>query len=476
MATDEETGGGTDTRPGRPLLTVQESVPASQRQHPVHRLAGRLLEVLDELGGASVLGMSPAEAGEATVELTLAVSRLSALKLSTLAQADHTDVAASVDATSTAAWLRTRLPVTASAAARDVRMAAALNADRHAPTAAALTSGAVLPDQAAVIVEAVDALPTCLTDDERRKAEDHLLGEAGRHDARALAVLGRHLLEVVDPDLAEAELARRLEAEEEAALRATSFVMSADGHGRTSGRFVVPDAVGAMLRTQLQALANPHRPDPIARLAEDGTKRPGAVVLGDAFVAYVERYPTDRLPETGGVAATVVVTVPMATLEERLGHGRLLGSPGTLLSPAAARRLACTAGIVPAVLGSDGQVLDQGRRARTATKAQRLALTVQQGGVCGIEHCGAPAAWCDAHHWRGRWVDGADRPRRPRAGLRASPHARSPAGASARADRGRSVPDRPPRGANPPRPAAGFPSPAVTARGRSAAAVRCRAW
>jgi hypothetical protein len=265
----------------------------------------------------------------------------------------------------------------------------------------------VLPDQAAVVVEAVDALPGSLTDDERRKAEEHLLGEARHHDAKALAVLGRHLLEVIDPELADAELARRLEAEEAVAARTTSFAMTSDGRGRTSGRFVVPDAVGAMLRGHLQALANPHRPDPIARVQADGSPRPRPVVLGDAFVAYVERYPVDRLPETGGVSATVVVTMPLETLEGRLGPGRALGSPGTLLSPAAARRLACTAGVVPAVLGTQGQVLDQGRRARTATKAQRLALTVQQDGVCAIERCDAPAAWCDAHHWRGRWADGA---------------------------------------------------------------------
>jgi hypothetical protein len=351
--------------------------------------------------------MSAQEAGEAAVELTVALSRLSALRLAALAQADRTDIAATVDATSTAAWLRSRLPVTASAAARDLRLAQALDSERHGPTATALAGGAVLPEQAAVVVEAVDALPSSLTAEQRRKAEEHLLGEARHHDARALAVLGRHLLEVVDPDLADAELARRLEAEEEAATRATSFAMSSDGHGRTSGRFVIPDAVGTMLRTQLQALANPQRPDPIARVEADGAQRPGPVVLGDAFVAYVERYPADRLPETGGVAATVVVTVPLETLEGRLGSGQVLGSPGTRLSPGAARRLACTAGVVPVVLGGESQVLDQGRRARTATKAQRLALTVQQRGVCGMDHCDTPAAWCDAHHWRGRWVDGA---------------------------------------------------------------------
>ena len=407
MTTDGGTEGGIDSRRNRPLVPVHESPQSSERHHPVHRLAAQLLEVLDGVESVSLFGMSAQEAGEAAVELTVALSRLSALRLAALSQADHTDVAATVDATSTAAWLRSRLPVTASAAARDLRLARALDSERHAPTAAALASGVVLPDQAAVVVEAVDALPSSLTAEENRKAEEHLLGEARHHDARALAVLGRRLLEVVDPDLADAELARRLEAEEEAAARGTSFAMASDGHGRTSGRFVVPDAVGAMLRTQLQALANPHRPDPIARVEADGATRPGPVVLGDAFVAYVERYPADRLPETGGVAATVVVTVPLETLEGRLGSGQVLGSPGTSLSPAAARRLACTAGVLPAVLGGEGQVLDQGRRARTATKAQRLALTVQQDGVCGIEDCGAPAAWCDAHHWRARWADGA---------------------------------------------------------------------
>ena len=383
------------------------ATPLAHRQHPVHRFSGRLLEILDGLSGASVVGLSAEEAGEATVELTLALSRLTALKLATLARADRTDVAATTDATSTDAWLRSRLPLTAAATAREVRLARALDCDHHAATTAALADGTLLPDQAAVIVEAVDALPSSLAAEQRRTAEEHLVAEARQHDARALTILGRRLLEVVDPDLADAELARRLEAEEAAAARATSLTMSSDGQGRTSGRFVVPDLVGAMLRTQLQALANPSRPDPIPRLEADGSRRPSPVVLGDAFVAYVERYPVDRLPETGGVAATVVVTMPLGTLEERLGSAQLLGSPGALLSPAAARRLACTAGVVPAVLGTDGRVLDHGRRARTATKAQRLALTVQQAGACGIEHCGAPAAWCDAHHWRGRWADGA---------------------------------------------------------------------
>ncbi len=60
-------------------------------------------------------------------------------------------------------------------------------------------------------------------------------------------------------------------------------------------------------------LAWPHK----HRAAVDGThrpERPSATRLGQAFVEYVERYPTERLPDAGGLNATVVVTMPVETL------------------------------------------------------------------------------------------------------------------------------------------------------------------
>jgi hypothetical protein len=129
------------------------------------------------------------------------------------------------------------------------------------------------------------------------------------------------------------------------------------------------------------------------------------VVWGDAFAEYVTRYPATALPRTGGVNATVVVTIPIETLEGRLRAVDLLGSEHQL-SPAAARKLACSAGVLPAILGADSAVLDLGRRSRTATAAQRTALTVQQHGTCGIESCDRPTTWADAHHWKRRWTDG----------------------------------------------------------------------
>ena len=383
------------------------------RVHPVHVFAGRLTAALDDLADTSTLSLGVAETVEATVELTWALSRLRAVQLAVLAQADRLDVAATVDATSTAGWLRTLLPVTGPAATRDVALATALDRDTHTTTATALTQGRVTAEQAHVVLTAVDALPPTVPAEDRHRAEEHLVALAAHHDPTELKVLGRRVLEVIDPDAADAALAHRLEAEEAAAARATSLSLVDDGRGTTTGRFRVPTLVAEMLRTALQAIANPGRPDPIPRTESDevsgatggSRRRPTPVVLGEAFCAYVQRFPATGLPTTGGVNATVVVTIPLETLEGRLGAADLLGSHHQL-SPGAARKLACAAGVIPAVLDGNGKVLDLGRRARTATTAQRLALTVQQAGSCGIEHCGRPTAWADAHHWRQRWTDG----------------------------------------------------------------------
>ncbi len=70
---------------------------------------------------------------------------------------------------------------------------------------------------------------------------------------------------------------------------------------------------------------------------------------------------------------------------------------GGRISAAEARRLACTAGIIPMVLGGKSQVLDVGRKRRFHTEGMRLAMAVRDGG-CTAEHCEAPPGLCVAHH------------------------------------------------------------------------------
>lgn len=62
-----------------------------------------------------------------------------------------------------------------------------------------------------------------------------------------------------------------------------------------------------------------------------------------------------------------------------------------------ARRLACEATIIPAVLGTSSQPLDLGRTARLYSKAQRIALGLRDGG-CTAKGCETSASGCHAHH------------------------------------------------------------------------------
>ena len=170
--------------------------------------------------------------------------------------------------------------------------------------------------------------------------------------------------------------------------------MFEDGHGRCHGRFTLPALHGAMLRKQLMAIAAPkHRAQVDGLAPEPG--RPSAHRLGEAFAEYIETYPTDRLPKAGGVSATVVVTMTVETLMGGLKAAQL--DTGHRISPGLARRLACRAGIIPAVLGAKSQVLDLGRKRRFHTEPQRIALAIEQGG-CTAEGCDWPPGMCHAHH------------------------------------------------------------------------------
>ena len=70
----------------------------------------------------------------------------------------------------------------------------------------------------------------------------------------------------------------------------------------------------------------------------------------------------------------------------------------------AARRIACDATILPAVLGGRGQVLDLGRSRRLFGGPIRRALVLRDGG-CAFPGCDRPARWCDGHHIV-HWADG----------------------------------------------------------------------
>ena len=188
--------------------------------------------------------------------------------------------------------------------------------------------------------------------------------------------------------------------------------MTDDGHGKTYLRGTLPTAQAAMLKKMLHALSAPKH-----LTATEGTSvesRPGPERMGRAFCELIERYPADKLPQAGGVNATVVVTLSYESLVGQIEQAGILDT-GERISPGQARRLACDAGIIPAVLGGNSDVLDLGRKRRFHTKAQRLALAIRDGG-CTADGCDWPPGMCHAHHEK-LWSQGGtfvrDVPGRP---------------------------------------------------------------
>ncbi len=354
-------------------------------RHPVTTVVARMRAELRDVAQTPVWTMGAGEVGKALTEVTRLAAQLSQLQLRLLAHSERVQVGADVGATSAANWLAHETRTTRPVVHRLARLAERLEA-AHPEVGEALAGGDLVLDQAEVVVEAVDALPSDLVDtDTVRRAEAYLLAQARDHDARALRILGRRLLEVVDPEAADLEEARRLEAEESEARAAASFTMSDDGHGRVHGRFTLPSLHGSMLRKHLMALSAPGRkPDVPA-------STPSRHAMGLAFAEYVETRPDDTVPRAGGLAATVVVTMTLKSLMGGLTSAGLCD--GSRISAGEARRLACAAGIIPVVLGGGSEPLDVGRRRRFHTTPMRVALGVRDGGCTAIG-CDRPAAQC----------------------------------------------------------------------------------
>jgi hypothetical protein len=101
------------------------------------------------------------------------------------------------------------------------------------------------------------------------------------------------------------------------------------------------------------------------------------------------------VPETGGRRPRLTVLIRLEDLEQR-ARAAMLEFGGTL-SPASLRTLACDAGVIPLVLGGNGQPLDVGTSTRVIPDGLRRAVTARDRG-CAHPGCDRPPSWCDIHH------------------------------------------------------------------------------
>jgi hypothetical protein len=371
---------------------------ANPPRHQVARAIADAHLLLDEVADASMWSMDPEETATALREATRLAARVAELEARVAGHATSLEVGQDVGATSTKDWWAHTTRQTRTDTARKIRLADALT--DHEPTRAALAAGDVVAEQALVIADAVDQLPGDLDAGLVERAERHLLELAADYDAKALKHLGGHLLEVIDPELADAHHARLLEHEEQLAAQATRLTMTDDGHGRTYLRATLPTLTAHMLRKALLAYAAPRH-----RAAVDGhlgEPRPHPQRMGQALCEYIQRYPIRKLPKAGGLAATVVVTMDLDTLLGGLKAAHL--DTGQPISPGLARRMACEAGIIPAVLGGDSMPLDVGREERFFGRYQRICLQLRDQ-ECTTVGCDWPPGLCHAHHDK-RWTDG----------------------------------------------------------------------
>jgi hypothetical protein len=362
-------------------------------RHPALRAIDELSRALKDVRDVPVEFMSTEERREALLQTTVADAQLESLRLRLMAAS--ADVADDEGCRDVATWLALRARTDRVATARLLRLAHALDT-RWLQVAEALRDGRVTVDQAEAIVRALQALPGDLPAELLERAEAKLVTDADDFGPRELRVLGRRILDVIAPEVGEDAERKALEAEEEAARRTAALTTQRYGDGSTLIRIKVPDATADRLVTYLDAYSSPRKAGYEGELSHDQR-------LGQAFCSLLEHLDPAKLPQHGGDATTVLVTIDLATLRDGLGVATL--GTDTQITAGEARRLACTAKIVPAVLGASSEVLDLGRTRRLYNGAQRKALTLRHR-QCQAEGCSIPATWCEAHHAGQPWAAG----------------------------------------------------------------------
>jgi hypothetical protein len=134
-----------------------------------------------------------------------------------------------------------------------------------------------------------------------------------------------------------------------------------------------------------------------------GEKVPHDQRLGLALQAFLEALDPAKLPIKAGAGTSLIVTMDHDKLRDGLGVGTLPN--GDPISAGQTRRLSCSAGILPAVLGTDSVVLDLGTTSRFFKRWQIIAKRITTK-TCQAHGCTVPADWCEAHHGRTPWAQG----------------------------------------------------------------------
>ncbi len=259
---------------------------------------------------------------------------------------------------------------------------------RHPHVAEGIAAGAIGQAAAGLIVAMLEKVAVVSSIEDRDRAEQALVAQAPGLTLEQLRKVVTHAEAWLDQDGIEpAERDRRAEQ--------YLHLFERDGFLHVDGKLEV--IAGAPLKAAIDALVTAgfrQARDDVISGDDDRVTAKVPQLQAAALIQLAEHaLGCDRkdLPLAGAV---VVVRMDLETLTEGIGLAEIDGV-SRLISPAAARHLAATAGIIPVVLDGKSEVMDWGRKKRLFTRAQQLALAERDGG-CAM--CGLPPWMTKAHH------------------------------------------------------------------------------
>ncbi|HEU5034189.1 MAG TPA: DUF222 domain-containing protein [Mycobacteriales bacterium] len=326
--------------------------------------------------------------GEQEVLLGI-INQLRAVEVHRLEVIDNDETTVVDTGRATRSWLIEEAQVNPGEATKRVRLARALAA--HPLVDDAFSAGNISFEHAWAIITAMRPVPV----------EFHDIVERALVDA-AHACPPYDIGEMIEPLL----VACGVESSSDEAhvrrlnRRGLTIARTFDGLRAVSG-LLTPDVAEAF-ETAL---------DVIGQRAGDDDDRTHAQRQHDAVGELAHHYLAHAaIPAVRGERPRVVVTIDYDSLVSRL-HDRAnqLGESwghlpsGAVVSPSTARRLACDAEIIPAVLNARGDVLDVAIASRSFPTAVRRAAWLEQKGRCAFPGCRRPPV--DCHHivW---WTNG----------------------------------------------------------------------
>lgn len=340
---------------------------------------GELFSVLDTLAADDVHSMPVPLLVSSTEMLLTARNRLDAEIARRLQASDIHEATVLECGRTTRSWLVEEQMLAPDEATR--RMSVARSLPSHPTLAAAFVAGDISHDHVRTILGCLRKLPGHVTD----VAETELTAAARHADPVSLGRLCREIRIRTGADEDAEAAAQRLYDSRWAA-------MSRTFEGTVHLEAMLDPESGAVLEAAIAPLMS-------SRTA--GDDRTTWQRRADALVDLAQRaLNRGELPDHNGDRPQIAVTISWEELCRGLTAGRLPTATcnGTLpITPATVRRLACDADLIPAVLGSRGEVLDLGRSTPTWSTAQRRARRIEDKG-CTWPRCQAGLDRCQIHH------------------------------------------------------------------------------